>query len=177
MARTFLDEGTQVVCWKADDANLPDDLDAITTTEWATGTNISGQLVVDSSTFEFSDPATVSEKSWEDKGNSETPTTDSHNVELLMFGDRTDGALSNSDPRKVFKKREVWVFAVRPGVPEDTDAAAGQDYTYYRSIISVINDRPNPDGGTEKVHIKTLPRGLSGRGVIAAPAGGGGGGA
>lgn len=170
MARTFQDEGTLVRAWKADDADLPEDFEAITVAEWATGADISAQLVVGSSTFEFGDPATVDEKSWADKGNSQTPTTDTHNVEMLMFGDRTPGTgiLTANDPRKVFAKREEWYFAVRPGVPADLSATAGQDYTYYKSMISVINDQPNPDGSTEKVQIRTLPRGESGRGTLVA---------
>lgn len=169
MARTFLDEGTDVRAWKEGGTPaLPANWDAITPTEYATGKTIAAQLVVGSSTFEFADPDTVDEKSYADKGKSQTPTTENANVEMTMFGDRTNGTLSTDDPRKVFATREVWYFVVRPGVPQDTTGAAGQDYTYYKRLISVINDLSAPDGGTEKVNIKTLPAGDQGRGVITA---------
>lgn len=168
MARTFVDEGIRVHGWKVGEVPaLPGDFEAITEAEWATGIDFSPQMVAGNCTLEFTDPETINEQAYsEPSGASQTPTKDNFNVDLQLFGDRTAGVLSASDPRKRMKKREEWYFAQRAAVPYELDPEAGQDYTFYKVMVTVINDLTVPDGATEKVQVKTLPRAHSGRGTI-----------
>jgi hypothetical protein len=167
MTMTFQDEGTAARYFKG--TSIPANLAAITATQWAAGTDIAGALVVGSSTFQFTDPDTIDEKSYKDKGKSQIPTTDNYEGNATMRRDRTaTGTLSATDPTKIFVPREEGYIALRPGVPEDTAVAIGQDYVYFKYMVSKVNPLTAPNGETEKVEIGFLQRGDAGFGVIAA---------
>lgn len=171
MAATFLDQGT-AARWIPADATIditPEDLEAITLAEWNAGTDIAGQLVVGSSTFQFTDPDTTDEKTWKDKGKVTEPTYDNYECSATMRRERTTlGILAGDDPLKVFSHRQIGYIVIRPGQPEDVEAAVGQDYTFYKVMVSKRNPIPDPNGETEKIEIGFLPRGHGGHGTFAA---------
>lgn len=173
MTATFLDQGT-AARWLPIGATpdvTPVDLEAVTLAEWAAGTDIAGQLIVGSSSFNFTDPDTVDEKTWKDKGKVSEPTYDNYECSATMRRDRDEtGALSATDPLKVFSHREEGYILIRPGVPEDTAAAVGQDYQYFKVMVSKRNPISDPNGENEKIEIGFLPRGDGGFGVLAAGA-------
>lgn len=169
--RTFLDEGTACRVFKAE--KFPVDMEKITVTEWAAGIDIADQLIVGQTTFQFTDPDTTDETSWKDKGKAQSPTADNYEGSATMFRDRgSDGALTERDPLKVFKHREVLYIGVRQGRPEDVSVTAGQDYQFFRFMVSKRNPLPNPDGATEKIEIAFLAQGHAGFGEIAGTTGG-----
>lgn len=167
MARTFLDEGTLALVFK--EADKPADLEKISAAAAASALNISGQLVVGSTTFQFNDPETTDETSWADKGKAQTPTVDNYEGSATMFRDRDATAkLTENDPLNVFGHREIVYVVTRPGRPEDVEAASGQDYQYFKFMVSKRNPLPNPNGETEKIEIGFLPQGDAGFGEFVA---------
>jgi len=165
MAATFMDQGT-AVRWFTD-ADIPADMEAITVAEWEAGADIADQLVVGSSSFQFTDPDTTDEKTYKDKGKVQQPTYDNYEGNATMRRDRdATGLLLPADPLTVFEHRSVGYIALRPGQPEDEAVAAGQDYVYFKFMVTKRNPITVPNAETEKIEVGFLPQGDSGHGVL-----------
>lgn len=165
--KTYLDEGTLAGFFR--EADFPANPEAITVAEFADMVEVSEQLIVGSFNMNFLDPDTDPERTWGTKGNSVEPTIENYEVGGTMRRDRDNtGATTTKDPMKLFEHREVVLFIKRQGYPFDVGLATGQEYEFFKVMVSKRNPLGNPDGTTEKLDLSTLPQGLCGTGVVAA---------
>jgi hypothetical protein len=172
MPNTFLDEGTLITYFDATTAAALVDLDALTITELATGKDVSDLAIVGSTNFNFVDSDTIDEPVYSDVGATKVPTRKHYEANATFRRTRVvaTGVLDTTDLLASFNDRQTGVFVVRPGLPEATAWAAGQDYQWFKVQADKCNPLSSPDGGYEKLEVNFLENGGAGYGVSAAGA-------
>lgn len=165
MSAVFTDEGVKLVWLTA----LPTNPAALTAVLLNGGKDLSDFAVVGECEFIQTDPDTIDQKVYSDKGKVSVPTYDNANGRGTFYRDRDGtGVPTVNDVLSLFNNRQVGYIIKRKGVPESVAWAVGQDYEFFKFQAMRVGTIGDADGGYERIEVGFAFKGDTGFGAVTA---------